>query len=256
MNKLKHFLFLIFPISVFSQTGVPFDPGCILPFHDIAVKRSIDDVCGIHGSGTSKNTKANQLQNAAKNNFCATGNVKKMKIRDFISLHNKVMQQQIPFGSYLKVPVDRSQLQKLGEGKLVSFTGYIHSVKYANTSTGEGVNCKEKNAENNDIHMELVEKLNEDNSCNRISAEISPHFRPDAWNVSLLKDVAEQHIRMRITGQLFFDASHGACPDGSTHYRGSSWEIHPVYKIEILVGRSYIQLHEWIHDKDPHGEEE
>jgi hypothetical protein len=40
----------------------------------------------------------------------------------------------------------------------------------------------------------------------------------------------------RITGQLFFDASHEPCPCGATKcepLRSSVWEIHPVYRIEV-----------------------
>jgi len=41
----------------------------------------------------------------------------------------------------------------------------------------------------------------------------------------------------RVTGQLFFDASHKVCPCGTSNcspVRASLWEIHPVMKIEAM----------------------
>jgi len=151
----------------------------------------------------------------------------------------------ISFGMANKVPEDRSQLKDLGEGTVVSFTGYINHAKYSNVSSGESVNCKKKGAENNDIHIELTDKKKEEDVCQRISAEISPHYRPEAWNVDNLSEIEEKKIKIRITGQLFFDASHGACPDNEDGYRASSWEIHPVYKVEVYVSKQWIDFHEW-----------
>lgn len=232
--------------GIFAQVNTAFEPECELPFKSIAVKRTIDDVCGVKGKGTTQNKAANELQNAAKNNFCATGTASTVKVADLVALHKKVKAEGITFGNYQAVPADRGGLQALGEGTKVKFTGYINEVKYANVSTGEGVNCKELRAENNDIHMELTARKTETNKCKRISAEISPHYRPDSWNVEKLKDVKEAGLKIRLTGQLFFDASHTSCADSlNDGYRASSWEIHPVYRIEIYVNSQWVDLHEW-----------
>jgi hypothetical protein len=45
----------------------------------------------------------------------------------------------------------------------------------------------------------------------------------------------------RVTGQLFFDASHKVCPCGTSNcspVRASLWEIHPVYNIEVCKAGS------------------
>jgi len=45
----------------------------------------------------------------------------------------------------------------------------------------------------------------------------------------------------RVTGQLFFDASHSVCPCGISHcspVRASLREIHPVYNIEVCKAGS------------------
>jgi hypothetical protein len=244
----KQLFFTCFFITInallYAQPGQPFVPGCALPFQSIAVRRAIDDNCGIQGKGTTGNTAANQLQNAAKNNFCATGTVKNVTVTDLKKLHQKVIDNGIPFGNFQKVPADRSGLKALGEGTLVSFTGYINDVKYSNVDSGEGVNCKETDEKNNDIHIELAKKKNETNKCKRVSAEISPHFRPDDWNVDKLKAVKKAMLKIRITGQLFFDASHTACVDNPSGSRASSWEIHPAYRIEVFVNNQWKDLNE------------
>ena len=53
-----------------AQVGVPFQAACTLPFVQIAVQQDIDLDCG--PAGLTSNTKS-QIQNRAKNNFCATG---------------------------------------------------------------------------------------------------------------------------------------------------------------------------------------
>jgi hypothetical protein len=45
----------------------------------------------------------------------------------------------------------------------------------------------------------------------------------------------------RVTGQLFFDASHKVCPCGTSNcspVRASLWEIHPVYNVEVCKAGS------------------
>jgi len=50
-------------------------------------------------------------------------------------------------------------------------------------------------------------------------------------------DVAGKGLRVRVTGQQFFDGSHVPCkngaPQGSNPKRVSLWEIHPIYSFEV-----------------------
>jgi hypothetical protein len=52
-----------------SLAGSAFDPGCDVPFGSIGEVRPIDNSCGPQGVGSANS----QLQNAAKNHFCAGG---------------------------------------------------------------------------------------------------------------------------------------------------------------------------------------
>jgi hypothetical protein len=251
-------LFLFIASVTFSQTNDAFKLNCdTLPFESIKNHHPIDRECGNEGEPVKKNVEANKKQNAAKNNFCAKGNITDMKRLGFVALHKKVKEKDISYGSSVKVPKDRSDLETLGEGTLVRFTGYIIRAENSNVSDGESVNCNEGGAGFNDIHIDLIEKKNDTVQCHRVSAEMSPHYRPKNWNKGVLNQVKNASLKVRITGQLFFDASHTCCQDevngkkaGFEIPRASSWEVHPVYKIEVFSKHEWIDLDEYVQDDE------
>jgi hypothetical protein len=166
---------------------------------------------------------------------------------------------------------------KLGEGKKVSLIAFVMEAKHDDIPLldpdfgGESVNCHDKTPEGNDIHVALVETsqevanfeaartANDKNKmkqieCRSVTAEIIPHFRPDTWNrfdsnpntapSPLIKGLPVQGLQVRLTGQLFFDGSHD--PKGcKAPTRRSSWELHPVYTIEVKDGDKFISFDEW-----------
>ena len=90
-------------------------------------------------------------------------------------------------------------------------------------------------AESNDVHFDLVQDT-DDEACLSVTGEITPHRRGGHYEVPVLRHhrVAERPVR--ITGHLFFDASHKPCKDGEPQEnlkRISLWEIHPVYSIDV-----------------------
>ncbi len=107
-------------------------------------------------------------------------------------------------------------------------------------SSGESVNCNKRGAAKNDIHLDLNMSLDEE-SCQSVTAEMSPHFRPDSWfRLAGTGSVKKQESPLgshpvRVRGPLFFDASHVPCtPDHDANpARLSLWEIHPVYAIDV-----------------------
>lgn len=62
---------------------------------------------------------------------------------------------------------------------------------------------------------------------------------PTSWNRTALNKI---HKPVRITGQLFFDASHLPCSGGiagsGDPARCSNWEIHPVYAVDVCKNAS------------------
>jgi hypothetical protein len=222
-----------------AASGAAFQTGCgPLPFKSIQQPHPIDQTCGINGVFDTPEHKA---QNRAKNNFCATGTLLTMSFEQFADLETAVVTAGVIFGARDRLPPDRSVLVdliddgqggRLGEGRLVRVAAFVVDAKNSNKSKGESVNCKKGGKTNNDIHISLG-KHDDDDLCDTITAEISPHFRPSDWTKENLESIGRRPVR--ITGHLFFDASHQPCHDGhgGSPDRFSIWEIHPVYAVDV-----------------------
>jgi hypothetical protein len=253
--------------------GEPFTPGCTIPFAAIAKTHPLDGSCSIEGQGSAKS----QLQNRAKNNFCAAGVPTILTYQNFKSLqtaaNNAKNAGTTSFGCPTCLPADRSPLRdiftlpngtKVGEGSLVRYVGFIAHPRYSNTSGGEAVNCKKGTQGNNDIHVDMLRKPEgQEPTCRSVTIEISPHFRPPQWERDRLREVKAHPVR--VTGHLFFDASHMRCAsdtDNVSPKRISLWEIHPVYAIDVCINSTlascpaandskWIALHQWVNtDED------
>ncbi len=237
-----------------------FTPSCALPFESIKMVRPFDKQCPAGGSSELNNgAETHRLQNLAKNNFCAKGAPIAVSFNAFVGLQTVVNNMKdLPWGEASKMPTDRTVLQNLkvkdgmrtltlGEGTKVVFVGFVFDAKHDDTNGGEDVNCKMSGNEPNDIHIALTPQVlpsplpkgATDARCNSITAEISPHFRPAAWD----KFDAAQFRKIlrtnpvRVTGTLLFDAEHRPCTNGKAlpgnPVRISVWEIHPVYAIDV-----------------------
>ncbi len=245
-----------------SALSVP----CTLSFQSICQMHEIDDSCGPEGSAT---TDPQIAQNTAKNNFCASGTPANLSFKHFDTLQANATAAHVTFGNDSRIPRDRSPLAHLlslpgsgtiGEGSLVRFAAFVVDAHYSNVSRGESVNCKNRGRELNDIHIVLAEGAPTAGAtfdeCSTVTAEISPHFRPEVWTPENLNSVARTK-QFRFTGQLFFDASHRPC-EGTTvsnPARRSIFEIHPVYAVEVCKSASsckvdddaaWMALHEWL----------
>jgi hypothetical protein len=267
--------------GVSAQTGKPFEPGCdTLPFESIKSQDlTIDSQCGI--DGTAKTSTPSALQNELKNNFCAQGSPVELTFADFGRLQGRASSRRIRFGSSRSLPADRSKLKdiltlkdgtKVGEGTVVTLEGFVFGAQHSNTKyfrfggkpgSGESVNCKSGEVDRNDIHIQLVETkklVKKGKECKSVTAEISPHFRPAAWDRFDINPRTNKHLpgdapplplsgaRVRLTGQLFFDASHSPCRNGKgSPARKSIWEIHPVYAIEVFdeASNAFVPLEQW-----------
>lgn len=241
---------------------------CTLPFDTIKQFHPIDDSCDAGGSATDESQMA---QNTAKNNFCPNGQAPgpptSLAFADFVQLQTAAERAGVTYGSASQVPQDRSRLRNLlaiagggsvGEGSVVRLAAYVMDAHYSNVAKGESVNCKTPGQEDNDIHIVLQENSTDDDACNSVTAEMSPHFRPDIWMPDTLNKIAASH-EFRFTGQLFFDASHRPCAGGSRPNppRASLFEIHPVYAVDVCRQKSpqacdvnkdtdWMSLEEWV----------
>lgn len=259
----------------FAQTDTPFDTGCgPVPFHEIGVEhKGVDDFCGIGGVAGADDI-GNQKQNRAKNNFCLTGDPVAIRTTDMLNLQKKVdALDDFKFGSGRSVPKDRTPLKelltvgdnKIGEGDLVTLVGFMMDPHYSDVKAGEGVNCKQTGNEPNDIHFSFsriwrdIDRSDRKHAqaqlCNLVTGEVSPHFRPESWEVEHLSKL--ERIPVRLKGQLFFDASHVPCRPGKpvNPARATVWEIHPVYSIDVCktknrcranVNSDWITMDAWV----------
>lgn len=252
-----------------------FQVGCDLPWEG-GESHDVDQHCPNEGCATRDQDKA---QNRIKNNLCATGTPVQISFASIDKLQRavdrKVQLGQLTYGSTgPPLPADRAKLQglatvdvsndavTLGEGDLVTLDAFVLDAKHDDTFPfgfkGEGVNCKNSLLEWNDIHVALG-KTASARECASATAEIIPHFRPAVWdridsNACTVSHVTDplpvKRLRVKITGQLFFDGSHKPSPcsasaGGGNPLRRSVWEIHPVYKIEVFDGGSFIPFETW-----------
>lgn len=258
-----------------------------MPFNAQAVHRGIDTNCS---DGGSAGAGPRREQNKAKNNFGVSGTAVVIKVTDIDRLerasvrarrcaaNNGVNCKRLDLQGGL--PSDRDQLKDiatsaagddLGEGTLVSLEAKVLDSHYSNTvynnygsgvhGSGESVNCGNNKVDWNDIHIVLVAPGITD-ECLSVTAEISPHYRPTAWrrfhkmsgainNVARRVDFGQIQM-VRITGPLFYDASHEPCStvNGVRHRgtpaRRSIWEIHPVYTLEVRVAGVWQTFEDWV----------
>jgi len=258
-----------------------FVPGCKLPFSG-AQSHEIDKRCPNEGCAKRDSDIA---QNRIKNNLCAAGAPVQISVASIDKLQaavDKLVEQgQLTYGKTgPPKPVDRAKLQSLstvdskgktislGEGKLVTIEAFVLDAKHDDTFPfgfgGEGVNCKNSLLEWNDIHVALADTASAE-ECSSVTAEIIPHFRPLVWdrfdsNACTMPHVTNplpvKGIRVRLTGQLFFDGSHtptpcGAPGGGGNPLRRSVWEIHPVYAIQVFddAKKKFVTFEQWAKGK-------
>lgn len=217
-------------VSAFPLLAADFEMKCH-PFASLEVKRPIDSKCGARGDAGSKQALA--LQDQAKDNFCATGTPRSMQFADYPQM--QAAAETTLGGEDYNPPKSRAGLEKLGEGKLARIAAYVDKARYSDTTNGESVNCNLSGDTDNDVHIPLIAQPG-DAECTSVTAEVSPHDRPNAWTPENLN---KQTKPVRITGQFFFDAEHHPCTATKTEEpkRQSVWEIHPVYKIETCTAK-------------------
>lgn len=205
--------------------GHPFLTACPLPFSG-SQNVDIDTQCPMEGGSPSP---AKQAQSRAKNNLCAsTGSPQRIT-------YDQLKQKQLDVNAQVKLANlsdDRHELTTLGEGTYVEYIAFIQDAHYSDVGSGEAVNCKIPGNSTNDIHIVLVRDPNDD-PCNSTTAEMIPHFRPEAWTDKNVDSVKEHPVRIR--GPLFYDDAHKPCSGTSrpSPNRISVWEIHPVYSLDV-----------------------
>jgi hypothetical protein len=243
-----------------TSNGSPdeFERGCTLRFQlkELAPDTDLARRCGKEGDATRETDK---LQNQVKNNFCAAGDPLTVNFNTLLKLQAKADKNHVGH------PTDRSVLadmitengSSIGEGTVVRLMAFLHNAHF--TKSKETSTCHAGKQELKDIHIDLVPKRGAD-LCRSVTAEMIPHFRPQEWIG--LTEVEELENPVRVTGQLFYDASHAPCHNGTraSPARASVWEVHPVYAIDVCLNKSlqacpanddtkWKPLHKWLEEQ-------
>jgi len=223
------------------------------PFQPLERQQLIDKSCPSPTGNVADATSAHGEQNAVKNNFCAGTPFASITHENLLQLQTAIEKDvpEYPTWNRDNLPADRSVFKKASlpfrEGAAVQYTGFLLEAHYADTHGGESVNCNTNGNASNDIHIALVKTATATNACESITAEITPHFRPTAWTTQNL--TAQKPKRIRISGQLMFDAAHKPCTNGTANKsdppRLSDWEIHPVYQVEICTNEAGGTCNTW-----------
>jgi len=122
--------------------------------------------------------------------------------------------------------------QKFSSNEYVSVTGYIVGVKYGGAETCE---CHSKDKNDLDYHIEIAANPNEKDKTNMMICEMTRFTR----NMSISDIKVLIGHKVEIEGYLFFDEEHAqnaynTNPNGTNLWRGTIWELHPVFNIKLI----------------------
>jgi hypothetical protein len=122
-----------------------------------------------------------------------------------------------------------------------AIVGYVHDVKPGGIET---VNCKARDPQFRDTHIELVlDPMNAD-GAQRVIVEVTPRWRAlmaargvDWTTAALRRDYLGRWVR--VTGWLLFDVEHAnasenTAPGRPRNWRTTAWEVHPITAIEVV----------------------
>ena len=197
----------------------------ILLFSLIAVSLSAQEInCPKEGSTTKTkykilNTKKNRTETPAPSDVDST----------------------ISLASFFQKGSDETRFD---ETRAATIEGYIYDIKIGGI---ESCNCREKDQNLRDVHVEIVLKKTHKTKKQRFIAEITPRFR-DATFAKLGIEKTNKELKkllkgkkVKITGWLLFDEEHKLesysidpkDTKGRKNWRATCWEIHPITNIEV-----------------------
>jgi hypothetical protein len=125
--------------------------------------------------------------------------------------------------------------------KAAKITGYVYDVKPGGVET---CNCKTKEIDKRDTHIEVVIDPMQNGKTKRLVVEITPHLRNimkkknEDWSTKNLRDKLLGRW-VEFEGWLFFDEEHAnqsenTNPGRERNWRATAWEIHPVTNFKIV----------------------
>lgn len=172
------------------------------------------------------------------------GNAKSERIKDLNKLKNRTTAPQLAdFDTTItlqKLVASGKDQTRWSSSKAVKVIGYVYDIKVGGVET---CNCKTKEKDLRDTHIELVtDPMNPAKSL-RFIAEVTPRWRQEMkkkgvnWTTRALRDKFLGRWVV-VEGWLMFDEEHehqaqNTSPEGKNNWRATAWEIHPITKIEV-----------------------
>lgn len=147
-----------------------------------------------------------------------------------------------------------NDLHRFKEGRAARITGYVVSCKSGGRAhrnppqhSGESCNCGATSPVDTDTHIDVVLDVADRNVPSRhVIVEVTPRIREEMrlrrmnWSTDALRRKLKNHW-VEFEGWVFFDPDHldgsaNTNPGGTTNWRATSWEIHPVTSFRVLNG--------------------
>jgi hypothetical protein len=193
------------------------------------------DQCSDIGCGAAGSNQA--LVNQAKSRVPTETDAIFLTFQDLHDLQNQANQA---VGQHADLDADgRAKLADftvtdgtVAEGSLVQISGFISAGAKPHPNTGESVNCRFTQAEDNDFHINIAAKPT-DTEFAGIVVEMIPRDRNPGWTLKKLLDIQKMKLRVLVQGGLFYDNLHFVNADskhalGGQPKRFALWEVHPI----------------------------
>lgn len=197
-----------------------------------------------HHSANQSST--SDTQNISYDTDCPPeGNAQTETVRQLNRLKNRSI---FPLDKDFDTTISLEKILALGNDvdrwssdKAVVITGYVADVKIGGVET---CNCRAKDPEHRDTHIELV--LNPMNFIDnqKMIVEVTPRIRKlmndkgEDWSTRTLRDkILGRWIKVK--GWMLFDFEHqsqaeNTNPRNPKNWRATCWEIHPITFIEVV----------------------
>ena len=143
--------------------------------------------------------------------------------------------------SLAKILEPGSDQDRWSPSKAARIQGYVYDVKSGGIET---CNCKEREEQDKDTHIEIVADPMQTGKTLRMVVEITPRMRDIMehrgidWSTRAIRD---QYLGrwVEIEGWLLFDDEHtmnaeNTNPGRPRNWRATVWEIHPITGIKVI----------------------
>lgn len=188
--------------------------------------------CGLHGSAQYGN-EAYYL-NAYKNRY---------KAPEKADFDNRVSIRSL---------IRSGDPNQFSQEKAAVVQGYVVDIKIGGVET---CNCRTKDPQYRDTHIELAPDESHAGPENRVIVEVTPRLRTMMekqgvdWSTEGLRKSIKGR-RVEVAGWLTYDAEHESAAFandpgdvvGEKNWRATCWEIHPVTYLKIIIGKKATDL--------------